>query len=586
MATIPASLFVSVNPSVIAAGGNAIDVIGLLLTTSYRVPIGAVQSFADAGEVANRFGAGSVEAALAATYFSGFDNSNVKPGSVLFAQYPSVAVGAYLQSGDVSALTLAELQALSGSLSVTFDGYVRPAPTVDLAAATSFSSAAALIEAALNAVAPNEAEVTGSIAGTTLTVTAVTSGTLAAGQTVAGTGGEITAGTIILSQLTGSAGGTGTYEVGVSQTVGPITIIASATPLDVSYDSVAGAFLLRSGITGAESTGTYATGTLAASIKLTAATGAVLSQGADAAVPATFMDAVLQQTTNWVTFMTTFDPDASGSTVKQAFAAWNSGKNNRYAYICFDTDPAPAAADPAATSLGQILDANGNSGTCLVWTPDATAGAQLAAFVCGAAASIDFTQTQGRITFAYKSQSAITATVTDGDVATNLGGTPQNANRGNGYNYYGAVGAANADFVWFQRGFVTGDFAWLDSYINQIWLNNACQLALLTLLTNMRSIPYNVAGNALIEAALADPIQAALIFGAFAPGTISAAQIAAVNASAGRDVSVPLQTQGYYLQVLQASSAVRAARGSPPCTLWYLDRGSVQAINLSSVAVQ
>lgn len=58
---------------------------------------------------------------------------------------------------------------------------------------------------------------TASIAATTMTVTAVASGTLAVGQTVIGTG--VAAGTVITALGSGS-GSTGTYTVGVSQTVG------------------------------------------------------------------------------------------------------------------------------------------------------------------------------------------------------------------------------------------------------------------------------------------------------------------------------------------------------------------------------
>ena len=83
-----------------------------------------------------------------------------------------------------------------------------------------------------------------------------------------------------------------------------------------------------------------------------------------------------------------------------------------------------------------------------------------------------------------------------------------------------------------------------------------------------------------------DPIQAGLNFGAFGPGTISNAQAAEVNGAAGANIAPTLQAQGWYLQIKDASSSVRAARGSPPSTFWYLDRGSVQAINLGSVALQ
>lgn len=70
------------------------------------------------------------------------------------------------------------------------------------------------------------AVVTGSIATTTLTVTAVTSGTLAIGSLLTGTG--VTAGTYITALGTGT-GGTGTYTVSASQTVASTTITATAT---------------------------------------------------------------------------------------------------------------------------------------------------------------------------------------------------------------------------------------------------------------------------------------------------------------------------------------------------------------------
>lgn len=65
--------------------------------------------------------------------------------------------------------------------------------------------------------------VTGAISGTTLTVSAVTSGTLKIGQTIEGTG--VTDGTIITAFGSGS-GGAGTYTVSASQTVSSTTIYA------------------------------------------------------------------------------------------------------------------------------------------------------------------------------------------------------------------------------------------------------------------------------------------------------------------------------------------------------------------------
>jgi hypothetical protein len=63
---------------------------------------------------------------------------------------------------------------------------------------------------------------TASIATTTMTVTAITSGPIYPGMVITGTG--VTAGTRIVSQLTGTDGSTGTYQVSVSQTVASTTI--------------------------------------------------------------------------------------------------------------------------------------------------------------------------------------------------------------------------------------------------------------------------------------------------------------------------------------------------------------------------
>lgn len=84
-----------------------------------------------------------------------------------------------------------------------------------------------------------QAVVTGSISGTTMTVSAVTSGSLAANQTISGSG--IADGTTIVSQSSGTPGGIGTYVVSASQTVGSTTIsaaIANQNVVQVDGDQV------------------------------------------------------------------------------------------------------------------------------------------------------------------------------------------------------------------------------------------------------------------------------------------------------------------------------------------------------------
>jgi hypothetical protein len=502
MQSIPASAIVQVLPNVIGAGGSALDLNGLVLTRGTRVPIGSVLSFPSATAVTDYFGAGSIEGDIAAVYFLAVNNSYAKPGALLFAQYPTAPVGAFIRGGNVSALTVPALQALTGTLTVTVDGVVKTSSAIALSTATSLSNAAVIITAAFTSPA--------------------------------------------------------------------FTLI---------YDSVSGGFLLSGTSVGATAILSEVTGTLATALGLTAATGAVQSQGAIAATPAAFMGNIVAQTSNWASFMTAFDPDLTGNANKRLFASWNNLRQNRYLYVCWDTDITPTLSMQAPTSLGSLIKADSSSGTFMLYAPNATQGILKAAFEISNPACLDFGRTNGRSTAAFRSQTGLVADITSQTVGENL--------TANGYNYYGAYATANDQFVFMYRGTVSGPFMWLDSYVDQIWMNNGLQLALMTLLTQMKSIPYNAMGYALIEAACLDPINAALNFGAIRRGVpLSPLQMADINNAAGIAVDDILSTRGWYLQVKPASAIVRAARGSPPISLWYTDGGSVQRITLASTEVQ
>jgi hypothetical protein len=149
-----------------------------------------------------------------------------------------VATNAFAAAGQVGfvhretqALITAWLGATSmvvpGGLPITlfeagdFWGKFAAGATVGQKAYASYADGS--LSAAATATPPVGAVVTGSIATTVLTVTAVTSGTLAVGQPISGAG--VTAGTFISSLGTGT-GGIGTYNVSVSQTVASTAVTA------------------------------------------------------------------------------------------------------------------------------------------------------------------------------------------------------------------------------------------------------------------------------------------------------------------------------------------------------------------------
>jgi hypothetical protein len=657
LTTIPSNQIVATNPSALQASGTGVENVGLFLTTNTRVPIGTVMSFSSDTAVDDFFGPTSHEATLAGVYFEGFTGATQTPGAMLFSQYPTANVSAYLWGGDISTISLATLQGYSGTLTVTIDGSQKSA-SINLSAATSFSNAAEIIANGLGIEGVQTAVVTASIggtfgtcttSGTTLTLGSVTTGSLWPGDTVTATDGTNTLNTTIVSQLTGTPGGSAgaTFKIAAATTPGNLTsstVTSASTTLNVThvtsgalgtadvisgsgitsgtyitgqtsgttgatglyslsgsgqtiasemvtaysppvqYDSVTGAFVIYSGTTGASSTITFGSGALATDLLLTSATGAYLSQGAVAATPAAFMTALIAVNNDWVGFTTTFDPDGgSGSTQKQAFAAWKNTQNNRYWYVPWDTDANAPLTDPDTSSLGYILQNNGDSGSSPVWEPS---DQYIAAFMLSWMACLDFEQPSGRWTLAGRSQAGLVAGVTSGTAAINLAGNPQEpGNFGNGYNFYGAYGNAGNTNIWLQRGTCTGPFEWADSYVIQIVMVSQMQAALLNGLATIGQIPFNAAGQSIGEQLLAPVIAQFLSFGAFGPGPIDAATAAEINALAGANITPTISAQGWYIQYIPATSLVRSSRGPQQIKFWYLDNGSVQSISLSTVAV-
>ncbi len=496
--SIPASQLVSVLPGVLQAGGNPLSLNGLFLTSNISVPVGSVSEFPSAEAVADFFGASTREAQMATIYFDGFDISTTKPSNMMFAQYNTTAVAAYLRSGSLAGLTLAQLQLLSGTLTITINGAPVTTGSINLSGATSFSNAAALIQAALNTA----------LSGTTCT-----------------------------------------------------------------FNSTLNAFIIKSPTTGDASTIGFATANAFANgLKLTSVLGAVTSQGADAAVAADFLNAVLGQTQNWASFVTVFEPDTDG---KMAFAAWVNGTHDRFVYVAWDSSLAPAAGlDP--TCFAQLVTAAEYDGTCPIFD---TTG-DIAAFVSGSIASIDFAATNGRIDFAYKRQAGLSPNVTDALTASNY--------ELNGYNFYARYATSNDRFVDFQRGSVPGQWRWLDSYVNNIWLNAAIQLAYMNFLESVNSVPYNQSGYNQLRVVMSGPIEAALNAGVIQKGVaLSPSQRAAINTAVGAPTAAQVVvTLGWLFDIKDADSLVRAARGSPPMVLYYADGGSIQRIEISSIEVQ
>lgn len=396
-----------------------------------------------------------------------------------------------------------------------------------------------------------------------------TPATLAALQALSGTliitvgGTEFTSSTISLSSVTSFSNAASTIQAAFT-----------SPTFSVTYDSIHQAFLITTTATGAAATITYCTGTIASGLGLDEPSGGTLSQGAAVATPSAQLDWLTANDQNWASFLTTWSSEQSE---QELFAAWSAANSPRYAYISWDT----AAADDTANNpdcFGGYLQTTAAAGTLPVY------GTALhAAFAASWAASLNFTQQNGRSTLCFRSQAGLATTVDDATTYANV--------TSNGYNVYGAFGSNNPanNSEWMTPGSVSGTWLWADTYFNQIWLNAQLQLGVVTGMKSVGQIPYNSDGDALLAGFVRPAITAALNFGAIRTGVaLSASQIQQVINLVGADVSATITAQGYYFYSDAAGTAasVRVTRGSPPAILIYQDGESIQSMTLPSIVIQ
>jgi Protein of unknown function (DUF3383) len=605
MTSIPASADVAVQPGVLSGGGSPLSLNAIIATQSTRPPIGSrgpiPVKFPNAAAVGAYFGLNSTEYELALVYFSGFTNCTALPGALFYGQYAENAVAGYLRSGSWLNAALATLQALSGILTIAIDGMTVVSANINLSGAASFSAAATLIQTGLQtpggiwsgtATLVNTSEV--------MTVVSTVSGQLYIGAPVTGT--DIPVGTTVASfgtYTTMSGVGTVNLSQAATGTVGSAESVLSTSAATVNYDGVLGVFNIVSGTTGATSTVAFpTTNSFSTGLLLTQVEGAVLSLGSAAQTPAGFFNAMVAQTQNWVTLLTAWEPLLSE---KIAFAAAvnaaSPAGNERFVYAGETTEvsitegPAPSSYPVQTAAYNGRVALYSEAPTVLSdGTVVGDTYGKLAAFIAGAIASINWGALNGRITFKFRNNSQLVPSVVDLTTAENLDANGGNL-AANGTSYYAAVATANQQFQYLRQGGISGEWDWIDEYVDQIYLNSQFQLALLNLLVTINAAPYAPIGYNEMRAAMSDPINEALNNGSIVKGVVlSGAQIAAFNAAVGPtaagSAATTLFQQGWYLQILDPGAQARTNRTTPNATFWYTDGGAIQSINLASIDVQ
>lgn len=351
------------------------------------------------------------------------------------------------------------------------------------------------------------------------------------------------------------------------------SIQTQLTGTTVQYNSNLNAFIITSSQTGDTSSVSVAEDTAenAASILgLTADAGATASAGSAALEPSANMNSITNITQNWVSFTTMEEQDDD---VIEGFSEWVNNSNGEYLYCPYTTQENDTNPN-AGSNLPKTL-ANANyEGVVLTY-----GGLDYALLVMSIGACIDWDRNNGLVTWAFKSQSGLEASVTDDTTAANC--VELNVN------YYGRWATRNDDFIqYYQGAMIGGNFGFVDAYVGNLWLRNALQVSLMNGLAQVGRVPYTDEGYTIIRAWCMDPINRALNNGVIDPGvTLSESQRAQLMNEIGEDVSDQILTDGYYLMVADPGASARVDRDTPTLGLWYTYGGSVHKLELPVTAV-
>lgn len=688
--SIPISDIVKINPGVQSPGANALTLNSVILTKSTKISAGDLSAFTSKEHVRDVFGIDSVEEKMAKRYFSGYDNSTIKPTLLYFAPFNDTARAAWLRSGSWAGKSLSDIRALgSGTLIVTVNGAIFTSSTINLSTSGSFSDAASKITAGFTGGGapvctwePGSSTflISSPTTGATTSVSFAT-GTLSPGLLLSSSSGAYLspgAGADSVSSVMDmiksksqnwvffstawepdltakksfsewASGQNSRYAYvcwdsslkaidsndllpvfasGVTQ----ITYDTSAFGLALSTAQTCGAKLSGPAITGpggftvdlrmsslggtsekviASQPGCFKISKAAGGLLLSATYGSVTLTGTQALSSTEAHIRLSVSETGGTLFYngTVVATSATGATaagctyggeLRVGYGTTillDGWQGKIYDFAVYNTSLSSSAFTPSINpvtgseanligywALNGSLD-DGIKGFGTVGLENEYDGViavynnyDVASFLLGMMASIDFNRPNSRITAKFKKQSGLEPTVTEKSIADKL--------IANGYNFYGSYSENNLSENLFHDGQMVGKWKFIDLFANQVHLNAQLQGSVLNLLTTAPSIGYTQDDFSRIRSAMQGPINDAISFGSIRAGvSLSESQKAELNNAAGLDIATTIQNQGYYLQILDPGAQVRAARGSPIINFWYTDGGAVHKINVSSVDV-
>jgi len=348
-------------------------------------------------------------------------------------------------------------------------------------------------------------------------------------------------------------------------------LTAALTGVTVTWNATANVFIFTSSTTGATSNVSYASATdLTNGLKLTAATGAILSAGNAVTSLTDTMDNIIDQNQNWVGLSSVVEFDDAE---KIELAAWVNGQKSNFFYSMHDPDADALVANSSTAFYPNQVEPAGYEGVFPIYGDYLDAVTPLAY-----AASLNFDATQGRVSYKYREFNGITPKVDTLEKARAL--------ESNSYNYYGSYSQKKVSGNYAAPGNISGKFLWLDSYVGQIAMNADLIAAFYALFTNNQSYSYNAQGYASVQASVIDVANKYINFGSIQKGVVlDNSQTKLVANVVGKDISSVLYSDGWYLYIPTQTGATRITRELVGVVFYYVDGQLIQSIDMSSTAI-
>lgn len=308
----------------------------------------------------------------------------------------------------------------------------------------------------------------------------------------------------------------------------------------------------------------------AKALKLTADTSAQKSNGTSVKTGEEVMNAITDGNQNFILFTTLVDLDDAQ---KESFCRFASNSNARFGYVYTDASQAAVISNNPECFQQKVVVANNYESIFPMY-----GNLQYSMLPLAYCASLNFNAANGRVSFKFRRFTSVAANVDRLSDAMALDS--------NGYNYYGAYGlnATLADYS--SQGKITGKYIWLDSFIDEVWINANLVSSFLALFLANQSYPFNVRGYATVETAVSSVASRGLAYGAIQTGvTLDPEQLAIVNGETGLDLQSVLFNQGWYFYIPPQRGETRIERILAGAIFYWVDGQLIQSIRMASTTI-